>query len=97
MDGDNSIEKIDIKKGQVVLFSEGAYADYNVILVCRALKDITKQTLKEYESKGWVKFPDCEYHSNCEFVSALLAEGVFEKVSTTEINLGYGEFSPYIV
>lgn len=87
-------KEIDIKKGQVVVFSQGEYSDHSFIIVCRALKDFTEKDLKAYESRGQVP-ENCgtgTKRSNMAIVSALYTDGFFEEIIVTEIHMGsYGE------
>lgn len=74
-----------VKKGQVLLITQGAYSSYSVCGILRVCSDFP---LKEFEKMFEKSGCSNRFFYGDEFMDFLVAEGVCEKVDYTEEHYG---------
>lgn len=89
-------QNLDLKAGELIVFSEGEYSDYGYQGAFVVLKDAKSDDLlamareiqaKEDEELDWARKPDI-------FVSAVIREGYLAAIDLREIHLGaYGDLT----
>ena len=86
------MEKL-IPEGEIIIFTEGDYEDYNVIGLYQAIQDIPPDVINRY-----VK-PERQFsrYESVEAITKLVAMGYARKLNAIKVNIGsYNMYDPEI-
>ena len=92
-----SAERKWVRKGQIVILTEGEYSDYRVQGTFECLKDFHLPQVAEVFVAEKVKAGVNKYEFDDHFFPWLVENGYAKAIDEVEIHMGYyGEFKPEI-
>lgn len=86
-----------MKQGDLVVLTKGAYEDFDIVLVCRALCDIDADAVKAEYLSTHIEQAERYHFNESAFVSWLMTKRMLEILNYTQWFLGGGSTGDFSV
>jgi len=81
----------ELKEGDLVVVSQGAYSDYHVKCLCICTKNINSEEMISLSNT----FPD-DFFDRDKFISGLIVKGYLKELNCKNLHLGDYDLNPNI-